>query len=53
MCPKESKSAIINIKFSSGDGDYMAVSYNNETGPQAANVAGSVSADNPIAKMLV
>ena len=33
MCPKEAKAAIISAKFSNMEGDFLAISYNNEYKP--------------------
>jgi hypothetical protein len=51
MCPKESKSSIINIKFSY-KGDFLAVSYNNEYSLQdLLDEAEQEDGDNPVTGM--
>ena len=51
MCPKESKSSIISVKFSY-KGDFLAVSYNNEYKLQdMLNEAEVADEDNPLTQM--
>ena len=48
MCPKDAKSSILCIKFSH-NGDYLAVSFNNEY--KQSDVIEEEDADNPLASM--